>query len=242
LECLIQLQEAKKAYQKASLWNLIQRAYSASLNPDRTKLWLSSVFVLTAMVLLFIIKTGRIAENIFFVSMLLWVLSLKAAVRSGFAEYYRSKTYSLLLKGSNNDIQFLRFLMFRSHLPQKVLDSPNHLSSLRELLRNESDLASTSIISQHPVTVVCVGFLTAILGGGASQPLMWSSGIMWVAIGILAMVLYINTQLTDMIKPKSYKLKELQLFLYWLSLEEDEWNNGLQSDEKRRGGNMVALS
>lgn len=170
------------------------------------------------MVAVLVPKFSGIARGIYMIAVLSWALCLRASLRSAFAEYYRNEVYSSLLKQYGP--QFLRYLIFRAELSKDIADDAQAIGSMRESLKNEADLTNTSVISQHPVTVICIGFLTAIVSGGASQPIFWTSGIAWLAIGLLLAIIFMNNVLTEVIKSNANKSRELQLFLHWLSMEE----------------------
>ena len=180
LELLRQLMEAKRSYKKAGLSHLVKMVYATSSKPDKVRLWLFTVLWFACLVLLFVHRSGRLFQDFLIVSTLLWGFNFKLAMRSAFKMYYQSEACSFLLQESGQEVQFLRFLMFRSHLPKELVANSENLNELNELLKNESDLANLSVLSQHPLTLICIGFLTAILGGVSSQPFVWSSGLMWI--------------------------------------------------------------
>ena len=217
MEKLVRLQSVREAYESASFWSVFKATYGVHQRSIQIPLWLSSVFCLVISIA-YILSQNLIVQGLMWASMV-WIGPLfgkarKVVFATQYSEYSRHF-------GSNrrNRWNYVRYLIFRDSLPNCLVGDGAAVEELKNIIKLEGGLARTSVFSRHPVTVVCIGFLTAILGGVASQLSSWSSGVMVVIVIVLLLILFFNYQVSEMVQGRDYKDGELLLFLSWLAMD-----------------------
>lgn len=155
-------------------------------------------------------------------SFFIFAILVTKSIRTIFSSYYSE--FPDLLESYKKNKLFLRYLIFKSNLQCSLIGNKPEIEEIESLLEIEKQLNENTIFTKHPVTVTCLGFITAILGGAASQLSSWSSGLMFIVLFILLIIIFFNYQITEIFQTKSYKDKELRQFLKWLSIEENESN------------------
>ncbi len=218
MEKLRKLQEVRDAYNQASFWRLIRAAYGVNIQWLRLSLWLFSLSSIM-LCILSAFKKGNVIQALMTSSFLVSALLITKSIRTIFSSYY-NKFPDLLEAYKKNKI-FLRYLIFKSNLQNSLIGNKSEIEEIQNLLDIEKQLNENTIFTKHPVTVTCLGLITAILGGAASQLSSWNSGLMFIVIFVLLIIIFFNYQVTEIFQAKSYKDKELRQFLTWLSIEEN---------------------
>lgn len=213
---LRKLQEVRNAYNQASFWRLIRAAYSVNIKWLRVSLWFFSLFSIILFIL-FIFNKGKIVENAMISCIIMSASLVTISIKTIFSNYY-NKFPDLLEAYKKNKI-FLRYLIFKSNLNPSFINNKIEIEEIRNLLEIEKQFNENSFFNKNPVTVTCLGFITAILGGAASQLSSWSSGLMFAILFILLLIIFLNYQISEIFQPKSFKDKELRQFLMWLSID-----------------------
>lgn len=218
MEKLVRLQAVREAYENTSFWSVFKATYGVHQKSIQIPLWLCTASVL-GLSFAYIMSQSLIVQGLMWASMMGTAIFSTGAKKIAFVTQYSeySKVFGCARKNRWN---YVRYLIFRDKLPSNLAGNEVTVKELKDLILSESELARTSVFSRHPVTVVCISFLTAILGGTASQLSSWSSGVMVVIVFVLLLILYFNYQVSEMIQGRDYKNRELLLFLSWLALDD----------------------
>lgn len=215
------LQKIQSAYRDASVSTIFLSAYGKATSWWQwAALWLFSILFLYSIFYTVYIahpkKNPWMGLSFMILALLFFGLSFEFAVRSAYQKYF--KQYSDLIRAYRNNRQFLRFLIFRDNLCSAPV-TPETATKIRNLLISEEESIGKQIL-QHPLTVILVTFLTAILGGSASIQAAWTSGVMPIILLFIIIALSSNLYILPLVVTSAQREKELDRFLKWLSVTE----------------------
>lgn len=209
------ISEIQLAYKKSGMWQIVKSAYT-SKTKMKYLLWISSIIIIAEMPLFKIIDYPIISLLIFSLFLCVMYISFNKSLDSCFDSYNDEYKNSIRLHSKNR--QFLRYLIFKEKVTQLNL-SQEQIDSLVAELKLEPVQDSLSVIMEHPVTVACIAFLAAIIGGASGQEMFWTSGVLVYFIFILIVVIFFNSMAVDIFRSQKVKDAELLRFLEWLRIE-----------------------
>ncbi len=218
MEQLRKLNEVRLAYRQASFWKIARAAYSVDVKWLQITLWFFSFLSIIAVIWFAIIKDEN-PKYFIFILFLVTAILFSKSLQSVYSSYY--SVYPDILESYRKNRLFLRYLIFKSNVNPSLIGNESKINEIQKLLDSEKNLYENTIFITHPVSVTCIGLITAILGGAASQVSNWGSGLMPIIIFFLLLIIFVNYQVTEIFQTKSYKDKELRQFLTWLSLDEN---------------------
>lgn len=207
------------AYQDSKMRRILITTYKKSHPSIKYPLWILTILVLFFYITPIFWGRNNFIENSYIFLTLAWGILTNRCVKSAFRKENFYKENKEIIESSNFDRRLLRYLIFKQELTINKFDKSN-IDAITETVNIELGLQNNSIISNHPVTVICVGFLTAIIGGLSSQKEAWQSGVMIYLSFFIFLILFANYMFTDIIKTKAYQKKELILFLKWLKIDQ----------------------
>ncbi|MCP4345164.1 MAG: hypothetical protein GY795_06515 [Desulfobacterales bacterium] len=205
------------SYKKAGMWAITKAAYTSTSKIYYTiLLWVSSITIIPVTIWIHTGK-GPLLPFIILVSLFaLFIYAFNNSLKFKYLSYYNDFGDEIKLYSKNR--MYLRYLIFREKI-QNLRGDEQQILKIKNILDSEPALDSLSVIMQHPITVTCIAFLTAIIGGASAQQIAWESGVMiYIALLLVTLIIF-NAITVEIFRPQSYKNKELSQFLDWLSID-----------------------